>query len=237
MSCSINSVSATIYKSPLTYPRRLLYYYKCDANDIVNNKLANYANTTVAYDATVNLATLSTAAPRNSSPSSLYFNNTQFTTTTVRPSTAYWVTLPPTNTRLSGINNNGITISIWMHPTDVSNRNGQAVLSMNNDSFSIGIYGSLVEFYLGGNNFRPVAYLQNAWNHIVVRIGPLNQTTVFVNNVQYSYTQRSVSFAYNPTCDTNLASLGTANWLGYIDDVRIYNYALEAADITTLYNS
>lgn len=72
---------------------------------------------------------------------------------------------------------------------------------------------------------------QNQWVHIVlVKVG--NQFTIFANGVQVS----TGSSNYNPIISSSKFYLPQGNYSGLIDDVRIYNRAINSTEITSLFN-
>jgi hypothetical protein len=235
---AFNSLSFT-QKKCISYPKKRLFYYKCNAGDIVNNKLANYADSTVVYDAVVNLATITNTVLRNNAPC-LYFNNTQFQTATARPITSQWVIIPPVNTKTTGISINGFSVSLWIYPTDVSYRDGEPVFCMNtnnntNTFYSVGIYGNRIELAINGMNFRPCIYVPYNWIHVVISQSSSRICTVYVNNVPYVFS-RPIFNNLDEICDVNLGSYNIWNWLGMCDEVQMFNYPLSASEVTVLFS-
>lgn len=236
---AFNSLSFT-QKKCISYPKKRLFYYKCNAGDIVNNKLANYADSTVVYDAVVNLATITNTVLRNNAPC-LYFNNPQFETATIRPITSQWVIIPPVNTKTTGISINGFSVSLWMYPTDVSYRNGEAVFSMhtsnNNYTFgySIGIYGNIINIAINGKDCRLCTYVPYNWIHVVITMTSNNVIILYVNNVSYTITM-AIYNSIDEIWEINLGSASVCNWLGMCDEVQMFNYPLSATEVAVLFS-
>jgi hypothetical protein len=147
-----------------------------------------------------------------------------------------------------------LTISCWVYQTAYASGNAASVLTLgsNNSIFNTiftNAAGVIGFFYgtttsTGGTNYFSSTTLQlNTWAHIAVTFS-VGTLTLYVNGI--------ASSSVNPggfLCGagggniTNLMiggsnlSAPTNAFAGYIDDVRIYNTALSAADILALSNN
>ncbi|MFZ2414798.1 MAG: LamG-like jellyroll fold domain-containing protein, partial [Minisyncoccia bacterium] len=142
------------------------------------------------------------------------------------------------------------TISFWAYPTSLGTSDQYFI-----DNVENGIAGH-ESFYIakGGGNLQVLVFLYNETNTQIsantdteLTLNDWNLVTVtFVNEVAHVYvngTERTLyanSFTgYMPVVpyDIHIGGRGTHYFPGVLDDVRIYNYALSAADILALYNS
>lgn len=103
---------------------------------------------------------------------------------------------------------------------------------------NIGSGGTLTSF--------PVNYTvaDNTWTHVIFTYDPslsTQQLKVYINGVLHTTSNYSGAIEYDTTNAGNLYigasdSSGQYPFNGYLDDARIYNYALSAAEIAELYN-
>ncbi len=149
-------------------------------------------------------------------------------------------------------NGKGITFSCWVRftaqetwgsliffQTDVSNNTG------------IGFWikttpvGSIVAIYLRvdstifqyGDANTPLIANLNVWRHFVLCVGISGKMDVYLDNVRINGTETAniPNLTYNARyINRGRGDLGT--WDGQMDDFRIYNRALSAADVSLLYN-
>lgn len=79
----------------------------------------------------------------------------------------------------------------------------------------------------------------NTWHHIAM-VRTASDVTFYIDGVQDSGGWQAYSPPGTNSATPNIGSMGSgsgSNFIGQIDDVRIYNQALTAGDILTLYNS
>jgi hypothetical protein len=148
--------------------------------------------------------------------------------------------------------NNSFSISVWVRPTDLTANTQRYVIShgtasTTNNLLFIAFYNivsttnTLIRFGFGGNDLDTTTvasstYL-NKWTHIVVTFNWVAGGTrnIYVNGI-LSATNTSAS---TPTFGNNFrigySALTTNGFIGYIDDVRVYNKVLTAADVSILY--
>jgi hypothetical protein len=148
--------------------------------------------------------------------------------------------------------NNSFSISVWVRPTDLTANTQRYVISHGTASTTnnllfiafnniVSTTNTLIRFGFTGNDLDTTAvnistYL-NKWTHIVVTFNWVTGGTrnIYVNGI-LSATNTSAS---TPTFGNNFrigySALTTNGFIGYIDDVRVYNKVLTAADVSILY--
>jgi prepilin-type N-terminal cleavage/methylation domain-containing protein len=152
---------------------------------------------------------------------------------------------------VSSLNNSSykpITYEVWVKPN--STASGQAIFgrdtSGNTTTGIIGIYNydagtsATNEFayytggYIFGSNYEIVT---GQWTHIVFTWDANNVATWYVNGVQ----TRSASFTATSNANIGFQIGGRSSldsfYNGLIDEVRVYNRALSATDVSDVYNS
>ena len=151
-------------------------------------------------------------------------------------------------------NTNGITFSLWynysnntpvwgsffefsQNSTDSStnNRFGLTRLNLENkvELFMKSPTDVFNNFSFGTNT------LDNNWHHLSWSISSSGQWTVYLDGVNQNTTQNKkiANNTYNTShIFWHVYNGNTTQVFGYIDDFRIYNYVLSAAEIATLYN-
>ena len=151
-------------------------------------------------------------------------------------------------------NTNGITFSLWynysnntpvwgsffefsQNSTDsgTNNRFGLCRLNLENkvELFMKSPTDVFNNFSFGTNT------LDNNWHHLSWSISSSGQWTVYLDGVNQNTTQNKkiANNTYNTShIFWHVYNGNTTQVFGYIDDFRIYNYVLSAAEIATLYN-
>jgi hypothetical protein len=142
---------------------------------------------------------------------------------------------------------NAITIEAWINPTEISN---------NKSLFGKENYGFGWDILLASNNslnFRssgltPIDNYMNPaldltkWNHFVLTYdssGGANNLKVYHNGIQTSVLTVTGTFPNNLGINLLIGKANTMDGVpfkGVIDDVRIYNRTLSAAEVTEHYN-
>ena len=78
----------------------------------------------------------------------------------------------------------------------------------------------------------------NEWHHYAGSLDYLNEMILYVDGIQVDSTTSYTSVMGNSTKELQLGRRGDGNYMsGYLDEVRIYNYALSDVERTALYNS
>lgn len=133
-----------------------------------------------------------------------------------------------------GIPSNGPgTFAAWIDITTSATSKGSANYLFSN------LYQHQANNFLynnGGADYFGVVPTTNAWHHVTLTwIGNSATSILYLDGVKYGVTVQA---------STNVGSLGNVNiggtavgyFSGLIDDVRIYNRALSAAEIQAMYN-
>jgi type II secretory pathway pseudopilin PulG len=147
-------------------------------------------------------------------------------------------------------NTTELTISVWVYP-EVMDGNPRAALSKRvtygtNEAYAVFFYTSnLLDVDIVSNDNRFASYTvfsANQWYHLVVVYDgsrAINErVAVYVNSVIDRTAIESNSFIPNYSSDLVIGMLSgnsSSYFKGIIDDVRIYNRALETSEIQALY--
>ena len=149
---------------------------------------------------------------------------------------------------------NGITFSLWYNYSNNTPDWGSffefsqnSTDSSTNNRFGLTKYGleNKVELFMKSptNAFNNFDFgnntLDNNWHHLSWSISSSGQWTVYLDGVNQNTTQNKkiANNTYNTShIFWHVYNGNTAQVFGYIEDFRIYNYVLSAAEIATLYN-
>ena len=132
------------------------------------------------------------------------------------------------------------SLSLWVKGTDTSNTIYSTGFTSNNEKLLI--QGAIVKSYNGSwaESGSISAALDGSWHHLAISVSS-NAATIYIDGVSTtSVTLRSLSD--NNKADTigarwtDTASARSSFFDGEIDQVRIFNKAISAAEVTTLYN-
>jgi hypothetical protein len=99
-------------------------------------------------------------------------------------------------------------------------------------------YNSYI-YYTDTANYPTVALSADTWYNVVFTYGASNEAKIYLNGILVSTT--SLTIPSGPTTNSNILALGqyrnnTLQFNGQIDQVRIFNKAISASEVTTLYN-
>ncbi len=143
-----------------------------------------------------------------------------------------------------------LTVSAWIKPDAVDNEWGPVVESGGNLNSGTGYFfgyytaSNSFIFEVGDGSYDSVSVLLpvGQWYHVVGTYSASGNLYLYVNGVQvgtHSHTVASISYDSNPFTIGKLAYCCATghHFDGQIDDVRVYNRALSAADVATLYRS
>jgi hypothetical protein len=148
-------------------------------------------------------------------------------------------------------NGKGITFSFWVRFTSITGTYSRFIDFQSGASSVSGIMfafrGSSEAFYLncGGSTTFSYSNLSNniittlgVWHHIVWSIDITGKWDVYLNNVRINNTETSAiaNITYNLRYINKSVYTGNGVWGGQMDDFRIYDRALSAADVASLYN-
>jgi len=152
------------------------------------------------------------------------------------------------NSALNFGSTGSFTISTWIKPNNVLNK---AILGKGNgcngdEEFefdtSIGSSGDLSIYYKSGwRTSTTTALTVGTWQHIVAVVDSGTKITYYYNGSQLGNPITNISGTFGPTI-TNILAIGAqgaclANRFdGSLDETRIYNRALSASEVSTLYS-
>ena len=136
-----------------------------------------------------------------------------------------------------------ISVSLWIKPTEYKN----AVLISHQKAnggwaFKWRVSSQKLYFKIYGESESNSAVLQytqnpqlNVWSHLIATIG-LNTHKIYLNSSISREINNTVSFE-SPLANVRVGSVSDSEFFnGLLDDVRIYDRALSAAEVQALYN-
>ena len=136
------------------------------------------------------------------------------------------------------------SVSLWINPNYVvPSGGGNSLFSENNNTFGLyynspGFSSTNLDFWGGGNDTAGSAKPSiGIWNHIVITWSASTKQ-IYLNNTLVGSSTGSFTYAF--TSPLNIGGQWTGNSTiktinGSLDDVRIYNRALSATEVTALY--
>jgi len=139
----------------------------------------------------------------------------------------------------TGIPTNGpATVSGWFYPTTTAVGRGSAIYYFR-DLYQHSLNNYL--YLLNGADYFNVATVltPNRWHHIAYTYSGTHENTIlYLNGVPYPVTIQTASQNHASLSPFYIGSDngGTANFPGRVDDVRIYNRVLSAAEVKKLYD-
>jgi len=206
---------------------------------------------TTAYDASGhgNNGTLGCSGGTCSNPSyaagklnnSLYFNPL------VASDRSYVSLSANTSVSVPSVSGSSVTISAWLNPNS-SQIGGFFIRNGNYENYGVklsgpnaGYYGLIFEGY--DTSYHSVSLLSSdiippsSWNHIVIVFTQGQNIQVYFNGIFKKTT--SYSYITSQTSPFQIGGIvgGNYNYNGYIDDVRVYNRSLSAAEIQAIYTA
>ena len=138
-----------------------------------------------------------------------------------------------------------ITVSLWInYPTGTDTSTGKIFFysySGSGDHMIIAIWNDRIYTTVSGtysavNKRSSITLSGNNWYHVVVQKSAGNIDKIYINGADV--TADGYDYFGIPTAVTTIGSAGAYGYhVGDIDDVRIYNRALTAADVTALYDA
>jgi hypothetical protein len=200
-----------------------------------NNLLINSA-TNVA-DATINNATIS-KGKLYFGTQSLHFDNTNIVQGNYKLNTnAQYIMCKTVNTMYY---TNGITLSIWLNPSVLTSWVG--ILSLGNslnDNITIGILNNCVYYGMHGSDWISSSLQINEWTHVAWTISGNGTHVLYINNIAQIPESNGKLLITNHIYQVCIGANSSIPWFyynGYIGNVCIYNYVLNALQIETLFN-
>jgi hypothetical protein len=146
-------------------------------------------------------------------------------------------------------NGNGITFSFWVRITSITGTYSRFIDFQSAASTNAGIVfvfngGATRTFYLRCNNSifeynnNSITTNLGVWHHILWCIDKTGKWDVYLNNLRINGTETATvpNITYNLRYINKSVYTGNGVWGGQMDDFRIYDRALSAADVSSLYN-
>jgi hypothetical protein len=200
--------------------RGLIAHYKFD--DSTNAGLDSSGN---GYDLTTNTGTPQISTTEYVFGSSSYLSNSTFKTNDFT------------------FNNRPFSVSVWSYATNYGYIIAQHQASSQNQALHIQIIDSnkyRFGFYANDLDTAGGTVSLNEWVHLVFQIDSSRNREIWKNGVRIA-NDTSGAFLNVGTAGTNDVIIGNWNLIdtydGYLDDFRIYDRALSAAEVEKLYNA
>lgn len=140
------------------------------------------------------------------------------------------------------VGNSVRSFSIWIKPTNISSDNHVFGYGTSSGEYAYGISfnaSTVYNFAWNTNVSASYSSLLNQWHHIVTTYDASQYAKMYIDGTL-------VSNAYRPNWNTasnsyfylgDMFGSNNGNFVGYLDDLKIYNYALSQADITSLFTT
>jgi hypothetical protein len=140
------------------------------------------------------------------------------------------------------VNNSSRSISIWIRPTQVNNDNVIFTYGTGSGNFAYGASfnsTTMFNFSYSTNLSYATSTVVNNWKHMVYTY---EQSTGVAKIYIDGVLKNSGTFSAWSTGNYGVFYLGSlfgsgSEYKGYVDDLKIYNYAISAADVTALFTS
>ena len=132
------------------------------------------------------------------------------------------------------VGNSARTVSIWIRPTTITTGFDYQVFRYGNlttnNTYGFSYTSSAINNFGWANDLIGNFVLQaNAWQHIVCTYNA-GQATVYVNGIV-------ALTGSKPTWNTILSDFTLRIFAGHVDDLKIYDFALDQSQILQLYNT
>ncbi len=135
-----------------------------------------------------------------------------------------------------------LTVSFWMNPQVTSSADPRVIAKLYCWDVKLNGSNGFPQFSVGGKYAQmPGAAALKTWQHVVftfstgVVTGYVNGALVVLAQNTFTGTETLPDYQYGLYIGTDPSV--TASFTGTLDDVRVYNRALSAAEIQALYNS
>lgn len=131
---------------------------------------------------------------------------------------------------------NYLTISVWVNIDDF-NKDGRAIIDKENNAFNIAVGANRKIYYqkpgITAIVNSSITINSSNWYHIVAVQSGSHNAKLFING--NNVTNFDADFAPEPNSRNLLIGAGQGYFKGQIDDIRIYNRALNENEIQALY--
>ena len=139
---------------------------------------------------------------------------------------------------------NDVTLSVWYRATAVNDSSGVGELISLADGFAVGLSADAVEFWKRGDNsyvscaYRSNSSLDGNWHHLAGVSSSSGGMLLYFDGLQRDSNASVASAVYDATTDLVVGADLNASFGGYfggnVDEVRLYNRVLSAAEIAAL---
>ena len=141
------------------------------------------------------------------------------------------------------VGNSSRTFSLWIKPTQFNGANRILSYGMPTTNLAYGISfdaNKIYNFNWESNVFFTQTPVLNVWKHIVCTYEQTTSTvSIYINGISVA----SIPYFSMNTANNGILYLGSlfgetgSTYIGYVDDLQIYNYALSQAEVTSLYTN
>ena len=141
------------------------------------------------------------------------------------------------------VGNSSRTFSLWIKPTQFNGANRILSYGMPTTNLAYGISfdaNKIYNFNWESNVFFTQTPVLNVWKHIVCTYEQTTSTvSIYINGISVA----SIPYFSMNTANNGILYLGSlfgetgSTYIGYVDDLQIYNYALSNAEVTNLYTN
>lgn len=138
------------------------------------------------------------------------------------------------------VGNNSRSISMWVAVNSASNYDSfffEYGTRSTNQAYGLSFTDNQINNYAWGNDviYSPHSFPLNQWKHVVVTYNQADGLAcIYINNV---LVKSATKTAWNTSATTFYLGTGVSNTFnGSIDDLKIYNYALNPTEISNLFN-
>ena len=208
-----------------------------------NDHITNFGASSWAYNPSTGFVGVSELASYNGTATNVNFNTEgKFGFAGAFNGSSSYINLP--NTVIP--NQVQKTISLWVYPNVHTTEQGAAIILAVYDQISV-YYNTSNQFEIVGGrqsnnayiNFSNVSKSPNQWYHIAISKTNSNISLyidgILVETISYDGTLKVQNY-FNRIGTNNTSSPFKFTWNGKVEQIRIYDSALSAANVTTLYN-
>ena len=221
----------------ITVPNGLIGYWRMDAADVFGTKLIDRSILGNIGTIGAGLTTASFSAGKIRQAVSTGATTTAF------------VSVPGLTTALTGATN--ISAAVWVNPTSVVSLNYPGIIVNTNNINGFGLYLGAATAQIICGTFVSSAQdsvvgptlTLNVWTFVSCTRNNSN-ITIYINGIFYATTVIAHPGAITPNVTTLIGCRPTPtcilinqDFVGQIDDVRVYNRVLSAAEVSELYTA
>jgi hypothetical protein len=212
----------------------LVCYYMFNYQDISGLNLANYASESIVYDASLSNTGLSYQTDYILGNGCLNLNGSQYVKINNTSIVSYWPTT------------NGFSVAFWLNAS--SSNEYTNILTFGSENLLIFLTQYNIWLYINAN-YAYIPINKNQWYHIVITCdypsggygSPGSNYSIYLNGI-LTTSSKSGTMTYpvlmtNNSCYIGNGSVrGDPNYIGKLDDFRIYNRVITATEAFRLYS-